>query len=159
MDQVDMMEDHQLEDHQLFWIGLALIITTVLVLLILMLSCLLHSKDNTGTSGGLDGIEIFVCLPASSITFIIGGIFCMVSTDSWCLVLIVIINIFSVLIHIYGVCNWTGWKTPRPGASEAITRKVGTAWTRIIPEVLGIALSVAAVGVAIGIENGRNDRV
>ena len=139
-----------MEHHPLFWIGLALILTAVLVILTLALSCCMHAKDNTGSSGGLDGIQIFVCLPCVSISFVIGGIFCMVSTAYWCLILICLVNTFSGLVHIYAICNWTGCQTPAPDASEAITRKVGTAWIRIIPEMLGIGLSFAAVGVAIG---------
>ena len=73
-------------------------------------------------------------------SYIIGG---TVSTAQWCLVLICIVNTLNGLFHIYVVCNCTGCKTPAPDASEAITNEFA------IPELIGIALSFAAFGVAI----------
>jgi len=134
----------------LYWIGLGLILAAVLVYIALVISWKLHKADDTGSSGGFAGIEIFIGPPFVAITFLVTGICCMVSTNAmaW-LVTIAILNIISAFVHIYAAYNWTGWQTPEPDACEAITRKVATAWIRLLPEALGIVLSIAAVCAAI----------
>eukprot|EP00091_Calanus_sinicus_P023660 TRINITY_DN8101_c0_g1_i2.p1 TRINITY_DN8101_c0_g1~~TRINITY_DN8101_c0_g1_i2.p1 ORF type:complete len:107 (-),score=30.90 TRINITY_DN8101_c0_g1_i2:276-596(-) len=102
----------------LFWLGLGLILTTVLVTLSCLASCLLHGNDHTGDSGGFDGIESF-CLPCLAPTFVLGGIFCMVGLNTWNLVLSVIINTVSVFLHLFGCMKCTGCGTPEDDASDA----------------------------------------
>ena len=143
-----LSEQLEKEMSPLYWVGLALIITAVLVMLSTVLACMLHCNDDTGTSGGFDGIEIFCLLPCS-ISFIIGGIFCMVSTATWCLIIIIIFNMLSGFVHLWVTYKCTGCQTPKENASDSIVHGKQTAWTRVIPELLGIILSFAAAGLAI----------
>ena len=138
-----------MEHHPLFWIGLALILTSVILLLLAL-----------GDVWDCCGVAGILCLPFLSITsmfsmsYIIGGILCMVSTAQWCLGLSCIINTLSGFLHIYMVCNFTDLtghsysKTLIP--EEGKTTKNNVLYLlRVIPEMIGIALSFAAFGVAI----------
>merc|ERR1711890_35081 len=134
----------------LFWIGLGLLLTGVLVLITMVISWKMHSRESTGTSGGFDGIEIFIWPPLFSVTFFATGIYCMVCQRSmFCLITLSILNSLSAMVHVWCICHGTGWRTPQPGASEAIVRRAETAWMRILPEALGVTLSAAAVCAAI----------
>jgi len=148
LDRIDFA-GHKMKSRPLFWMGLGLILTGVLVLIVMVISWEMHKKDDTGTSGGFDGIEIFIWPPLFSITFIVTGIYCMICMRTvFCLIILSILNIISALVHIWCILNGTGWQTPSPNASEAIIRRSKTAWMRILPETLGIILSLAAVGAA-----------
>ena len=130
--------------HILFWLGLGLILTGLLVFFSCSITWCIHAGDDTGTSGGFDGCENF-CLPFFAPTFVLGGIFCMVGLQTWNLVLSVICNIISIPIHVYVLVKCTGWSPHEEDASPAIKRKVKTAWIRILPEMIGIGLSLAAI--------------
>ena len=134
--------------HLLFWIGLGLILTGLLVGLSCQITWCIHKSDDTGTSGGFDGCENF-CLPLFAPTFVLGGIFCMVGLETWNLVLSLIINIISIPVHVFLLVKCTGCTPFEEDASQAITRKLKTAWIRILPEMIGIGLSVAAIVKAI----------
>ena len=134
--------------HLLFWLGLGLILTTVLVTLSCLVSWRLHKKDDTGSSGGFDGIGSF-CLPLFAPTFVLGGIFCMVGLKTWSLVLSIIINTISVFLHLFGCFKCTGFGTPADDASDVIKHQAKTAWMRVLPELIGIGLSCAAIIVAL----------
>jgi len=146
----EILPGHTMRNRPLFWIGLGLILAAVLVYVAMVISWELHKKDDTGSSGGFAGIEIFIFPPLAGVIFIILGVYCMVCMKNvYCLVPLAIFNILSAWLHIHVAWKATGWQTPEPGASEAITRKVDTAWIRILPEALGIVLSIAAVCAAI----------
>ena len=116
--------------HPLFWVGLALIITSVFVAF--------------GLCCAADGLEVF-CTPFLSITFLISGIFCMVSTAKWCLV-IIIINLLSTMIHVCRSCQMVRDVDHCTSCEEI---KFGVLrWIIMVPYVLGIGLSIAAMCLA-----------
>merc|ERR1712179_397085 len=115
--------------HLLFWLGLGLILTGLLVFFSCQITWCIHKRDDTGSSGGFDG----------------GEIFCMVGLQTWNLVLSLIFNIISIPVHVYIMVKCTGCTPFEDDASPAIKRKVKTAWIRILPEMIGIGLSVAAI--------------
>ena len=120
----------------IFWLGVGLLIVAALVLAACCFTCIYHQDDHTGTSGGFDGIEI-CCIPIAGLTFLLGGIFCMVGTHTWTLIISIICNIISVPVHIITCYGCTGWKAPSENASEIVNRLAKTAFIRIIPENCG----------------------
>ena len=134
--------------HLLFWLGLGLILNSVLVTCSCLLTCCLHSHDDTGSSGGLAGIENF-CLPLFAPTFVLGGIFCMVGLNTWNLVLSIIFNTISVFVHMFACSKCTGCGRPEDDAEPVVKKQAKTAMIRVLPELIGIGLSWAAVIVAL----------
>ena len=130
----------------IFWLGVGLLIVAALVLAACCFTFLYHQYDDSGT--GFDGIELF-CFPIGGLTFLLGGIFCMVGTHTWTLIISIICNIISVPVHIITCYGCTGWRAPSENASEIVNRLAKTAFIRIIPEIVGIGLSIAAIVVAI----------
>jgi len=133
----------------LFWLGVSLLLTAGLIFLASVLSCVMYCKDDSG-------LEIF-CLFPFSITFVVGGIFCMVSGATWSLVVIIIVNLLSAFIHMFTSWKCTGWNRAeydglesgwQSPECEAKKSWVSTAWIRLLPELMGIVLSLVAVGAA-----------
>merc|ERR1711915_999448 len=83
----------------IFWLGVGLLIAAALVFAACGFSCFYHIGDDTGTSGGFDGIEVY-CTPIAALTYILAGVFCMVGIHTWNLVVSIICNIVSVSIHL-----------------------------------------------------------
>ena len=131
----------------IFWLGVGLLIAAALVFAACGFSCFYHIGDDTGTSGGFDGIEVY-CTPIAALTYILGGVFCMVGIHTWNLVVSIICNIISVFVHLFICFKCTGCGSPSEDASESLKRKASTAFIRVIPEILGIGLSFAAAIVA-----------
>merc|ERR1711962_558205 len=107
--------------------------------------CFVHSGNDTGTSGGLDGIFMY-CMCPPSVAYLIGGILCIfLPYNSWSLIT-VMFNFTSAALHCYTTYSFSGvcWHGGEEYPSEATEKYHESGWTRVLPEALGIGLSLTA---------------
>jgi len=140
-----------LDQHPIFYVGVCLTLMPILMTILCIKDIFCHGNDDTGTSGGLDGIFMYCGYPPS-LTYLGGGLLCIfVPYNFWSLIT-VIFNFASAALHC-GTAYWFSgvwWHEGREeDPSEATKRYHESGWTRLLPEALGIGLSLTAGVLAI----------
>jgi len=127
-----------------------LCVMPLLMAILCIKDCFCHGNDDTGTSGGLDGIFMY-CVYPPSLTYLGGGILCIVVPYNFWSLITVIFNFASAALHCWTTYWWSGvwWHGGEEHPSEATRSFHESGWQRVLPEALGIGLSLTAGVLAI----------